>query len=274
MIRCTPEIALEQDVQKRSSRGKARIGVVVPVSNTNLEPDMGLLRPDGVSMHFARAGGYDLEAVPDSEQMRQFALSSLDQVVSDLSAVQPDLVLYGCTSATLAHGPAFDREFCASIKEKSGVGAATAAGALVNALNCLGVRKIAFSSPYVAALNDEAIAFLGQSGFETVSRKDVETDLGNYGQGALTPDDVYDLGKAADSASAQALVLSCTEMRAVEAIEALERDLGKPVVTSNQAMMFTACVMLGLEPKTVPTYGHLLSDRVLAEAQEAGLIAA
>ena len=259
---------------KAASRGRARIGVVVPVSNTNLEPDMGLLRPDGVSVHFARAGGYDLDAVPDSEQMRQFALSSLDRVISDLSAVRPDIVLYGCTSATLAHGPDFDRQFCASIKAKSGAHAATAAGALVNALTRLGVRRIAFSSPYVAALNDEAIGFLAQSGFETVSREDVAEDLGNYGQGALTPQEVYDLGKAANSASAQALVLSCTEMRAVEAVEALERDLAKPVVTSNQALMFTASVLLGLEPGSVPSYGHLLSDKVLAGAQAAGMIAA
>ncbi|NNF80788.1 MAG: Asp/Glu racemase [Rhizobiales bacterium] len=235
---------------------------------------MGLLRPDGVSVHFARAGGYDLDAVPDSDQMRQFALKSLDQVVSDLSAVRPDLVLYGCTSATLAHGPAFDREFCANIKQRSGVEAATAAGALVNALTCLGVHKIAFSSPYVAALNDEAIGFLAQSGFETVSRKDVEADLGNYGQGALNPEEVYALGRAADSSKAEALVLSCTEMRAVEAIEALERDLAKPVVTSNQAMMFSASVMLGLEPATVPSIGQLLSDEVLAGAKAASLAAA
>lgn len=261
-------------MKERASRGRARIGVVVPVSNTNLEPDMGLMRPDGVSLHFARAGGYDLDVVPDSEQMRQFALSSLDQVISDLSAVRPDLVLYGCTSATLAHGPAFDRQFCASIKAKSGVPAATAAGALVNALSSLGIQKIAFSSPYVAALNDEAIGFLAQSGYETVSRKDVDEDLGNYGQGALTPEEVYDLGKAANSTDAEAIVLSCTEMRAVEAIEALERDLAKPIVTSNQAMMFTASVLLGLEPASVPSYGRLLSNEVLSGAQSAGLIAA
>lgn len=259
---------------ERASRGTARIGVVVPVTNTNLEPDMGLLRPDGVSVHFARAGGYDVDAVPDSDQMRQFALSSLDQVISDLTAIRPDLILYGCTSATLAHGPAFDRTFCESIKAKSGVGAATAAGALVLALTSLGASKIAFSSPYVAQLNDEAIGFLAKSGFETVSRKDVEEDLGNDGQGALTPEDVYDLGMAADSQAADVLVLSCTEMRAVEAITALEQDLGKPVVTSNQAMMFTASVMLGLEPASVPKFGRLLSNEGLSEAQNTGLVAA
>ena len=115
---------------ERASRGRARIGVVVPITNSNLEPDMVLLRPDGVSMHYARAGGYDPDEVPDSNQMRNFALGSLDEIISSLAAVRPDLILYGCTSATLAHGPEFDREFCARIKQMAGVGAATAAGAL------------------------------------------------------------------------------------------------------------------------------------------------
>ena len=96
-----------------------RIGVVVPVSNVNLEPDMQLLAPAGVTVHFARAGGYDLDAVPDSEQMRGFALASLDQIIEDLSAVRPHVIAYGCTSATLAHGPAFDRQFCDEIEQRA-----------------------------------------------------------------------------------------------------------------------------------------------------------
>ena len=42
------------------SRGKARIGVFVPFTNVNLEADMALLRPPGVSFHFQRLGGYVL----------------------------------------------------------------------------------------------------------------------------------------------------------------------------------------------------------------------
>ena len=34
-----------------TSRGRARIGVLVPFTNTNLEADMALLRPSGVSHH-------------------------------------------------------------------------------------------------------------------------------------------------------------------------------------------------------------------------------
>ena len=222
------------------SRGRARLGIVVPMSNTNLEPDMVMLRPPGVSLHFMRAGGYDLDAVPDSEQMRKFALASLDEVVGALKAALVDVVLYGCTSATLAHGPDFDRRLQAEIRAIAGVPAVTAAGALVEALEDLGVRRIGLCSPYTRELNQEAAGFLAGCGIETVAMADVGKDLGNYGQGALQPAEVYELGTRADHPEAEAIVMCCTDLRAVETIETLERRLKKPVVTSNQAMMYAA----------------------------------
>ncbi len=228
------------------SRGTARIGVLVPFTNSNLEPDMDLMRPEGVSIHFARMAGYDEDEVPDESQMADMGASDLDGPLRMIQAVRPDAILYGCTSATLTNGPEFDRALAQQITDQSGAKTVTAAGALVNAIRALGVDKIGFASPYVQAINDEAVGFLATEGIETVSRGEVDTRLGNEGQGALTPDEVYELGQRADSAGAQAVVLSCTDMRSVEVIERLEQDLGKPVVTSNQAMMFQTLQALGL----------------------------
>jgi maleate isomerase len=250
------------DQQAMNKRARARIGVIVPFSNTNLESDMILLRPADASLHFARAGGYDLEATPDSDQMRKFALASLEPTVASLMAVRPHVILYGCTSATISHGRAFDLQFADAIERQAGVPAVTAAGALVEAVESLGVRKIAFSSPYVEALNREVAEFLVSCGFQTVSRAYVGEDLGNYGQGALTPEEIFDLGCRADHRDAEVLVLSCTDIRAVEAIEALERHLRKPVVTSNQALMFCAAKRLGLALPGTPRIGSLFTGAV------------
>jgi maleate isomerase len=235
-----------------ASRGRARIGVIVPFSNTNLEPDMEMLRPHGVSIHTARAGGYDLDEVPDSEQMRQFAAAGLDDVLGSLCAARPDVILYGCTSATLSMGPDYDREFCRRIEDRSGVPAVTAAGALVEALDHLDARTIGFCSPYTEELNREAAAFLGACGRQVIASAYVGSDLGNYGQSGLTPADVLALGRRAAHARADAIVMSCTDMRAVEVIAEVEAETGIPVVTSNQAMMFAAIGRLGLEDARVP----------------------
>ena len=241
-----------------NSRTRARIGVVVPFSNTNLESDMILLRPAEASLHFTRAGGYDLDATPDADQMRKFALTSVEPAITSLAAVRPHAILYGCTSATISLGRQFDIEFCQSIQRQCGVPAITAAGALVEALGDLGVKRLGFCSPYVESLNRMAMAFLQSCGFEIVSSAYVREDLGNYGQGALRPEEVMELGWRANDRSAEAIAISCTDVRAVEAIEALERRIQKPVVTSNQALMFCAAKRLGLERSSLPPIGRLL----------------
>ena len=240
-----------------TSRGRARFGVLVPFTNTNLEPDMTLLRPDGVSLHFARMGGYDQDEIPDADQMHGLGAADLDEPLHLLQGVHPDVILYGCTSATLTHGPAFDRQLAEKIKTESGAETVTAAGALIHALQTLGVPRIGFASPYVPTINDMAIGFLAEYGVETVARSEVSEALDNYGQGEMDPEAVFALGQAADHAQAEALVLSCTDMRSVEAISDLEQTVGKPVITSNQAMVFQAMQLAGIA-EALPGYGQLL----------------
>jgi len=239
------------------SRGRARFGILVPFTNTNLEPDMALLRPKGVSMHFARIGGYDQDQIPDAEQMHGLGAADLDEPLRLLQGVRPDVILYGCTSATLTHGPAFDQELAKRIKAHCGAETVTAAGALVHGLRFLGIDRIGFASPYVSAINDLAVRFLAQTGVETLARSEVGDELDNYGQGDLTPQAVFELGLAADHPEAKAVVLSCTDMRSVEIIARLEEALGKPVIGSNQAMAFQAMGLAGIGD-ALPGYGQLL----------------
>ncbi|WP_299657141.1 Asp/Glu racemase [uncultured Tateyamaria sp.] len=239
------------------TRGRARFGVLVPFTNTNLEPDMALLCPEGVSLHVARLGGYDQDEIPDAAQMHGLGAADLDEPLRLLQGVRPDVILYGCTSATLTHGLYFDRALAERIKAESGARTVTAAGALVYALKVLNVDRIGFASPYVAAINDLATRFLSEAGIQTVARSEVAGELDNYGQGELDPDAVFELGLAADHADAQAVVLSCTDMRSVEVISRLEQALGKPVITSNQAMMFQAMQLCGIE-LGVSEYGQIM----------------
>ena len=239
------------------SRGRARFGILVPFTNTNLEPDMALMRPDGVSMHYARLGGYDADEIPDEDQMTNLGTSDIDEPLALLHGARPDVILYGCTSATLSIGPAFDRDLASKIADQSGAQTVTAAGALVHAVKTMGVTRIGFASPYVPTINDRAVDFLASEGIETVSRADVTETLDNEGQGAMTPSAVTDLARRADSAEAEAIVLSCTDMRSVEAIAEIEAELGKPVITSNQAMMYQATRMAGITDP-LPGYGQLL----------------
>ena len=250
------------------SRGRARLGIVVPVSNTNLEPDMMLLAPRGVSLHFARAGGYDVDRIPDEKQMRQYSDTPVDDVIASLGHCRADLIVYGCTSATLAQGPAYDRAFRANIERLAGVPAVTAASALVQVLQALEIESFAFTSPYVASLNDLAIDFIEASGMRCVYRVDAPEPLGNEAVGDTRPDEIIEIALRADHPAAQALVISCTDYRATEAIDELETRLDKPVITSNQASLLVALRRLGILPDGSP----LASQRAAAAFDRLGTI--
>ena len=237
-------------------RSGARIGVLVPYTNCNLEPDMVLMCPAGCTMHFERLGGYEVNEIPGSDQMAGLGASDITEALRLISGVRPKAVLYGCTSATLTHGAAFNRDLADRIEKASGAITVTAAGSLVAAINALGVTKVGFSSPYLGEINDRAVAFLAEESIETVVRADIGRPLGNYGQGELKPDEVLELALRADHAEACAIVLSCTDMRSVEAVDRIEAATGKPVVTSNQAMIFALCRALDL-PRPAGAPGRL-----------------
>ena len=99
------------------------------------------------------------------------------------------------------------------------------------------ITTIGFASPYVETLNHDAVSFFESAGINVVNCANVGAELSSVEQGNLTPYDAFNLGYAANHSKAQAIVISCTDFRAVEAIKALENTLGKPVITSNQAMI-------------------------------------
>ena len=252
------------------SRGLARIGVVVPVTNTNLEPDLSMLAPPGVSLHFARAGGYDVDRIPDENQMRQYSDTSADDVIASLMHCRADVIVYGCTSATLAQGPEYDRAFRRGIEKATGVPAVTAASALVEVLLTLGTRRFAFTSPYVSTLNDLAIGFIGSFGLECVRRVDAPVPMSNEAVGDTRPGEIVEVALSADHEAAQAVVISCTDYRATEAIPEIEAQLGKPVVTSNLATLLVALDRLGIQPGDRVTARHLAAAGYVRSARSAG----
>jgi len=237
-----------------------RIGLIVPSSNTNLEPDFAMLLPSGVTFHVVRSGGYDVNAIPDSAEMQKFVRLSLDQNLKDLVDARVGIIAYGCTSATLSEGPQFDKEFCAQLTRAAGVPAVTTAGALVEAIESIGARRVAFTSPYVKALSNEAVEYLEKCDISVVNELVYEKELNSLEQNRLTPQDAYSMALKADHKNADAVVISCTDYRALEAVPAIESKLGKPVITSNQALAFSCLHKLKHPLSDVSAGGRLFLE--------------
>jgi maleate isomerase len=118
----------------------------------------------------------------------------------------------------------------------------TTSGALVEALQLLGVRRLAVATPYIDAVTDRLASFLAEHEVETVARQGLGL-LGNIWR--VTYDEVVEIVRAVDRPDAEALFISCTNLPTYDVIEPLERALGKPVITANQVTMWAALRAIG-----------------------------
>jgi maleate isomerase len=235
-----------------TGRVRAKIGVLVPYTNTNIEPDMAALAPAGVSVHVTRIGGYPAQDVPGLDEMKSMASTSLDDAARLLMGMRPDLVLYGCTSATLAIGVDGDAAFAEDLSRVTNCPTLTTSGSIVASLNRIQARRISFVTPYDGPMTQAGADFLTGAGFEITAQTYPETALTSLQQGELTPDHIIEMIGAKDHQGADALVLSCTDMRAVECIVRLERALDLPVISSNQALFHEAMLHLNLPVTGIP----------------------
>ncbi|RWO17956.1 MAG: arylmalonate decarboxylase, partial [Mesorhizobium sp.] len=75
----------------------------------------------------------------------------------------------------------------------------------------------------------------------------------------VTPDYIYEFAKQVDRADSDAIFISCGALRSVDIIQALEAESGKPVITSNQAMMWDCLRLAGVNDRS-DKYGRLFKE--------------
>lgn len=215
---------------------RARIGLLVPSSNTAVEVEFPAAVPTGVATHVARLS---LESVTAD------ALDTMGKEVSRASELvahaDVDAVAYACTTGSLLHGPGYDAELEDEVSASADAPAVATALSVDRALSALGVDRVAVATPYVEDLNEREREYLEAAGFEVVAIEGRGIEA-NREIGALDHGDAYRQARsvAADS-SADAVFISCTNYRTLAAIEPLEEDVGVPVITSNQATLWDVC---------------------------------
>jgi maleate isomerase len=163
----------------------------------------------------------------------------IDRCVELLSTADVDVVAYGCTTGSLVAGPRYDEQIESRLSDLGNVPAVATAASIKRAFETLGLESLAIATPYVDDLNKRERTFLEAAGYEVTGI----TGLGigpNVDIGRQRPETAYREAQSVDTPAADGLFLSCTNYRTFEVIPALEADLGKPVVSSNQATLWDA----------------------------------
>jgi len=237
---------------------RARLGFLIPSVNVVLEQEVSQMLPRGVSAHFARIR---MKLELTENELRELAGEKMLTAAKELADAKVDVIAFGCTVGSLIGGPGYEQEITNKIKESTNVPAITTATAVVNALKHMGIRKICVATPYEEWLNKKEKDFLEANGFEVLTIK----GLGVVGPpGAdpskVPPEIVYGFAKKVDSPDAEGLFISCTDFRTIEILETLEKDLGKPVISSNQATLWMA-LRIAQVKEEIKGYGKLLAEK-------------
>lgn len=235
---------------------RAKLGLIVPPTNTVNEAEWARMLPAGVTMHVTRMA---LHADSASESGRAMLYADIRKAVADLAQASLDVIAYGCTAGSMVTPPETLTDYMSSV---CGLPCVATAPAIVAACRALGATRVALATPYHDALNAHEAHFLRACGIETVAMRGLGIGAGGpheYVRIAQVPvEDVYAHCLAADHPDAGALVVSCTDFATLDAIPRLEAELGKPVVTSNQATLWRALRAAGVEDR-LDRCGRLLA---------------
>jgi len=237
---------------------RGRIGIIIPSSNTTCEPELQAMAPDGISIHAARVFNPEVKSEAEKEAAILEMNREIERAAREVASVEPAVILYGCTTGSFLKGPGYDQEVERKITSVTGVHALTTTTAVVEALKAFRFKKIAMATPYTSGTAAKEKHFFEKviPGLEVAREKNLEL-ISNLARGRLMPFTAYQAAKEIVTPEIDGVFVSCTNWRTIEIIETLERDLGKPVVTSNQASLWLALKKMGMPGR--PGYGQLFS---------------
>lgn len=209
---------------------KGTLGLVVLQADETIEQDFRRLFPD-------RESAIYISRIPSGEALSTETIAAMEAELSRSAQLFPraarfDVVGYGCTSGTTLIGAgAVAAMIRKGVETPAVTDPLTAALAALRALN---IGKLGLVTPYVqdiAAPVRSAFIAAGFSVGESVTfGEKVEAQVAR-----IAPDSIKAAARQA-GVGAQAVFLSCTNLRTLDIIDELEAELGIPVLSSNQVL--------------------------------------
>lgn len=217
-----------------------RLGLVALATDMTLEHDLRCLLPDTVRLHVSRLAFANPTTPENLRAMAPGIAAAADLLVPgvDLAAIG-----FGCTSGSVVIG---DSAVSAAIHSmRPDVPVCLPAASAVEGFAHLGVTRIALLTPYVSETTAPVADYFRHAGIEVVHvlglNMEDDRDIAR-----LQPSAIRAAARRADHHRAEAIFISCTSTPVMPLIPAIEAELGKPVLSSNQALGWAMLVAAGV----------------------------
>ncbi|NES64033.1 MAG: hypothetical protein F6K24_01605 [Okeania sp. SIO2D1] len=238
-------------VNNQSNR-HLRIGLLVLATDQTIEQDFrNMLHSEEVEFYVSRVAYADYDSF---ENYRAMAKKLTEATALIIPGNSLDVVAYGCTAATVEIGFEVISEHIRAVRPR--ISCATPITGACKGFNRLGVRRISLLSPYREEVNQSIQRYLNSQGISVVKIASFNIDR-DLEKARILPSTIYDAAIQLDAENVEGIFISCTALRATEAITSIESQLGKPVISSNQALLWEA-LRLGGYNQEISGYGCLM----------------
>lgn len=210
-----------------------RLGLILLATDLTSEGDFhSLLPPHVAAIHGTRVAFSN----PTTPENLQCMAPDLELAASQLVPGIPlEAIAYCCTAASVVIGDTSVRQ--AIGRARPGVPVITPTGAAVQALRALRCSRIAILTPYLQETTLPVVEYFEAQGFEVVAARCLGLE-DDRDMARVTPASILAAAEASDDPRAEALFISCTALPALPVVGEIEKRIGKPVVTSNQASIW------------------------------------
>lgn len=215
-------------------------GALIPSTNTTCEIEYTRLLPAEYQAHYGRM----LSNSPTKSPFSSPREEDLDYQAKLLGTAKVEMIMLVQTSASL-HRDGYDADVTRRMSEAAGAPAITSAVAIGRAVNALGARRVALVSPYSEAVNAAAKRLFETGyGFQVAAIEGfAATD--SYAIGALGPENARDAFRRINRPEIEAFVVPGGNFPTMAHVAGWEAEFGKPVVTTNQALIWAMLRQFG-----------------------------
>jgi maleate isomerase len=235
---------------------KARIGLIIPQDNAVIEPELYSITNQlkDITIHSTRLLTAEMSEMPENGIQTSSVFRSLGT----------DVNVYACAETAFLKGVDGNQYISNKIFEQTNKPAITAMSAMVEAIQFLNVKNITLVTPYTESRIAVISGFFERMGINVVrannqNSKYYPIDPENQEKCNTQPYyTAYQMAREIDCNDSEAVIISATNIRTFEIINRLEQDLQKPVITTNQAIVWAILRKLGIK-KNIPSLGKLLN---------------